>query len=297
LSNKDFLIVNAFATTPFGGNPAGVFPRADGLDDGTMQSIARQLNLVETVFVLRGNAEADFELRYFTPTGEIPVAGHPSIAAWFALLHEKIIDARARSSYRQKNQAGIQQIEIEIADEGKVVITMQQPEPKFLDAKCDAEQIASVFGIEVSDISTELPLEAVDTGLGHLIVPLNSLDALMCVQRRIEPLRNLCQSFKIREAQLFCFETIDKSSDIHTRNLCPREGLEDPACGVGNGALAAYLAKYFEPNKIEIKLQIEQGIIVEMPSTIHTRTYRDKESIQVSVGGSAIAMASGRILV
>jgi trans-2,3-dihydro-3-hydroxyanthranilate isomerase len=297
LSNKDFLVVNAFAKEPYGGNPAGVFFRADGLNDAAMQNIARQLNLVETVFVLPPEGDADFRLRYFTPLGEIPVAGHPSIAAWFALLHENIVDTRKRTQFVQANKAGTQQIQIENSENGKPVITMQQPEPQFLKAKCDTAQVASVFGISVDDINTELPLEAVDTGLGHLIVPLKSLDALMRVKRQIEPLRSLCQSLKIREAQLFCFETIEKTADMHTRNLCPREGLEDPACGVGNGALAAYLAKFFQPNETAIKLQIEQGTIVNMPATIHTRTNRDNQNIRVFVGGSAVAMVRGQILV
>ena len=77
--SKRFVVVNAFATVPFGGNPAAVFTNAQGLDDATMQAIARQLNLVETVFILPAEGDADFRLRYFTPEAEIPVAGHPTI--------------------------------------------------------------------------------------------------------------------------------------------------------------------------------------------------------------------------
>jgi trans-2,3-dihydro-3-hydroxyanthranilate isomerase len=297
LNNSEFLVVNAFAKQPFGGNPAAVFFNAAGLSDATMQALARQLNLVESVFVLPANNEADFQLRYFTPTAEIPLGGHPSIAAWFALLHEKIVDGRARARYKQINQAGIQEIQIDQADETKPLITMLLPQPRFLDTVSDVNKVASVFAIEAKDIDQNLPIQAVDAGLGQLIVPLVSLDALMRVKRHIEPLQSLCRSLKVREAQLFCFETMEKTSDMHTRNICPRDGLEDPACGTGNGALAAYLAKNRWPEKNEIKLEIEQGNIINMPSIIQTRTDRNADTMKVYVGGTAIAMLRGQVLV
>jgi trans-2,3-dihydro-3-hydroxyanthranilate isomerase len=296
--NRKFLVVNAFADVAFGGNPAAVFPSASGLETTKMKALARQLNLVETVFVLPAeNAEADFQLRYFTPEGEIAVAGHPTIAAWVALLQQGIVDAKERTSYTQVNRAGIQQIEINCQNGSSSIVTMKQPPPKFLDTKITARQVADIFSISVNDIDPDLPIQAVDTGLGHLIVPLKSLDALMRVKRNIEALRGLCQSLKIREAQLFCFETIDKTSDLHTRNICPREGLEDPACGVGTGALASYLSKFYWANRPEIKLKMEQGNIVHMPSMIHTKTIREGNSIEIFVGGSGIVMLEGHFLI
>jgi trans-2,3-dihydro-3-hydroxyanthranilate isomerase len=296
--NRKFIVVNAFADVVFGGNPAAVFPNASGLDATKMKALARQLNLVETVFVLPAeNAEADFQLRYFTPQGEIPVAGHPTIAAWLALLQQGIVDAKERTSYTQVNQAGVQQIEIDCQNGSSPIVTMKQPPPRFLDTEVSVQQVADIFSISVNDIVPDLPIQAVDTGLGHLIVPLKSLDALMRAKRNIEPLRSLCQSLKIREAQLFCFETIDKTSDLHTRNICPREGLEDPACGVGSGALASYLSKFHWPNRPEIKLKMEQGNIVHMPSIIHTRTIKEGDSIEIFVGGAGIVMLEGNFLI
>ena len=136
-----------------------------------------------------------------------------------------------------------------------------------------------------------------DTGLGHLIVPLRSLEALFRVKRQIEPLQQLCRTANVREAQVFCFEAIDQSSDMHTRNICPREGIEDPACGVGNGALSAYLSQFCWPTKHDLSLTIEQGTIVQMPSVIRTRTIRQNETLEVFVGGSGIVMLEGEFLV
>lgn len=291
--NKKFLVVNAFAHGPFGGNPAAVFTDAAGLDCDTMQGLARQLNLVETVFVLPAEDEADFRLRYFTPHGEIPVAGHPTIAAWLALIHKQIIDPQKKTNFLQVNQAGIQEIKIDNSDSAKPLVTMKQPLAKYLHSPSSRAEVAAVFCIDENDIDADLPLQAIDTGLGHLIVPLRSLEALFRVKRQIEPLRALCKRLNVREAQLFCFETLNKSSDLHTRNICPREGIEDPACGVGSGALAAYLSKFCWPDKREIALEMEQGFIVEMPSIVHTLS----EQTTVFVGGSGVVMVDGMFLI
>jgi trans-2,3-dihydro-3-hydroxyanthranilate isomerase len=293
---KQFLVVNAFAESPYGGNPAAVFTQAEGLTDGIMQAFARQLNLVESVFIFPGEGKADFRLRYFTPMTELPVAGHPTIAAWLALWHERIIDIKERTMYTQANLAGVQQIEIE-EEFGNAIVTMEQPRPRFLETSCDREEVALAFGLSVSDIVPDLPIQAVDTGLGHLIVPLKSLEALMSVQRNLEPLRQLCKAAKVRETQPFCFETIEKSSHLHTRNICPKEGLEDPACGVGNGALAAYLHQFCWATQTEVNLVIEQGTAVQMPAKIHTRTIKHQDTIKGFIGGSGVVMLEGQFLV
>ena len=87
MKNKKFLVVNSFAEKPFGGNPAAVFIDAEDLDKPTMQFIAKQINLVETVFIFPSTEKnADFYFRYFTPAEEISIAGHPTIAAILELI-------------------------------------------------------------------------------------------------------------------------------------------------------------------------------------------------------------------
>lgn len=294
--NRNFLVVNAFADGAFGGNPAGVFPDAQGLDDVTMQAYAKQLNLVETVFLTK-SAEADYRLRYFTPNGEVPIAGHPSVAAWMALHHKKLIDTSKKSHYTQINKAGTQEIQFDVSNSDQPMVTMKQPTPRFLEGQFDAEHVASVLGIEEKHIDTQLPIHAVDCGLGHLIVPIRTLEALMMIKRHVEPLRKLCQQAGVREAQIFCFETLNKSYNIHTRNICPREGLEDPACGNGNGALAAYLGRYCWTERKDFTIRAEQGNIVHMPSVIYTRAVRTGKQFEVYVGGTAVVMLEGEFKV
>ena len=126
--NRNFLVVNAFADRSVGGNPAGIFPHAEGLADEEMQLIARQLYLVETVFVFRcAEPNVDRHLRYFNPLKELPIAGHPTVVAWIALVHEGEVLLSERTTCAQKTQPG-EAIDIS-SENGRVVISMQQQEP------------------------------------------------------------------------------------------------------------------------------------------------------------------------
>jgi trans-2,3-dihydro-3-hydroxyanthranilate isomerase len=294
MANLRFHVVNAFGKQLFGGNPAAVFPNANGINETTMQSIARQLNLVETVFVTKNDtAEADYTFRYFTPNEELPVAGHPSIAAWLVLATTNEICFNDRSTFFQKNKAGIQEIQI-CKTNGKILVTMKQPLAKFHKKETDFTLLADALGVSQGEFNSELPIQSIDTGLGHLIVPMRSLKSLMKIKRNIDPLKKYCQAYGAREVQAFSFETNDPNLDLHTRNLCPRDGAEDPACGVGNGALACYLhANYFK-DRNEIELNIEQGYIVNMPSIVNASVKKTKDgSFQAYVGGVGIEMIVG----
>lgn len=285
---KDFYVVNAFAEKPFGGNPAGVFPDAEGLDIGTMQAIARQMNLVETVFVFRSNDDnADFEFRYFMPERELPVAGHPTIAAIAALIADKKIESQSQKSVTIKTGAGNQQVEIQ-DDE----IIMQQPKANFLPVVEDRARVAKVLSIEESDLFPELPVQPIDSGLGHLIVPLRSEAVLMKVRRNIEELKAFCAKLGVMEAQVFAFD-LHNQNEIITRNICPREGIEDPACGVGNGALGYYLLEQVFPNAAEIEITARQGEVAHMPSVIHIQGKRYSVGTQVAIAGKGKIMIKG----
>ncbi|HEY3424793.1 MAG TPA: PhzF family phenazine biosynthesis protein, partial [Negativicutes bacterium] len=271
-----------------------VFPDADDLDEKTMQLIARQLNLVETVFVLNKNDNYDFELRYFTPVKELPIAGHPTIAAFVALAALEKIEIAAKNNYVIKTKAGLKKITVNL-DKDETIVTMEQAKPIFYPVLEEKSQIADVLDLDSSDFIEDLPIQPVDTGLGHLIVPVKSLAAIMKAKRKINPLRELCTELNISEAQLFTFETYNKQFNVHTRNICPREGIEDPGCGVGNAALGAYLLKNKYSEKQEIKLTAEQGNLINMPCIIEIYAAKQGNAIQVFIGGKGKVMVQGKI--
>lgn len=285
-----FEVINSFAKEIYGGNPAGIVHCKKGqLSFQDMQKIAKQLNLVETVFVTKSTVrDYDFELKYFTPLKELPIAGHPTIAAWVSIINKYA--HIGSGEYFQKSLKGIQKIEIDRAPD--LVIWMQQPEPHFITIEESVNDIASIFSISESDIIKDSVL-GVDTGLGHLIFEVNSLDTLNKIKRNIEPLKKICSKYNLNEAQIFCKETYDTLNDIHTRNVCPRNGIEDPACGVGSGALLAYVLKRNNVN--ELHLSIEQGNIVDMPSVILSTGKKEGEKYSVKIGGVGIKMIEGKI--
>ncbi len=280
-------MVNAFAEQSFGGNPAGVFFSEDhpDLDTATMQAIARQMNLVETAFVQQLQDDvADFEIRYFTPEKELPIAGHPTVAAIIGLMEKGAVHNSNDSQIVVRTKGGDQ--EIAIQDD---LVFMQQPQGKFYPVVEDRNRIIDVFGISETDISSDLAIQPIDSGLGHLIVPLQSESALMKVQRNIEALKQLCDELGVMEAQLFAMA----EGGIVTRNICPRQGLEDPACGVGNGALGYYLLENVYPEADEITIIARQGDIIRMPSTIYIHGKRKGSSLQIHIAGKGKVMIKG----
>ena len=290
----EFQVVNSFAAKEFGGNPAGVFTDAQLLKPDTMQAIARQMNLVETVFVLPPELpEADFRLRYFTPEEELPVAGHPTIAACVALNDIGRIHPEIKQLYRIQTEKGVVKARLHGSGD-ELIVFMELPAPVFGEEAAERRQTATVLGLDEDELMPDLPVAPVDTGLGHLIVPVKSLRSLMRIARNATPLRVLCDRFGMREVQAFTFEVNNAGNQLYTRNICPREGLEDPACGSGNGALAAYLAKYRYAGQQRFEVRAEQGDIVNMPSLITCRAELCGGEWKVSVGGPGRVMIRGR---
>ncbi len=291
----DFYVVNAFAAKAFGGNPAGVVTDAAELTSDQMQAVARQLNLVETAFVCPPDTpEADIKLRYFTPIKELPIAGHPTIAAWIALVEDGKFSINGRNSFRQETKSGLRKVDLVSSREG-LFVRMDQPQPRFVKTPLFGSDIADVFGIDSKAIIH--PIRGVDTGLGHLVFGVDSIDTLMKVQRKKEQLAKLCERFGLAEAQVFALEAKEDGCDLHTRNICPRDGIEDPACGVGNSALLAYLMDCrIQFTDDSAHMTAEQGHAVGMPSVIHSWGKRlDRDSYSLQIGGTGIVMVKGHI--
>lgn len=284
---KKFYVYNSFTDTAYCGNPAGVVPDADDLTSEQMQMIARQLNLVETVFILK-DADHTCSLKYFMPEGELPIAGHPTIAAWAYLKDHKHGDG----DYTQSSGAG--PIAITLRD-GRIYASQKTPDIRTL-TDFSWAKAAGIFGITVEEFDTSYPAAAVDAGLGHLIFAVRSLDSLMKLKFSPEELKSFCQDLGVRECQIFSTETRSPGYDAYTRNLCPRYGLEDPACGNGNAALGAYFATFVKLGKAESNFRFEQGHKVNMPASIDVKILQPNGKIEtVMIGGTAKRMIEGTI--
>lgn len=173
--------------------------------------------------------------------------------------------------------------------DNKIFVSQKEATIKKLDLPWS--DICRVVNLKEDDIDKTYPAAAVDAGLGHLIFCVRSMDALMKMKFQPDELKALCNRAGVSECQIFCFEAYEKGMDAHTRNLCPRFGLEDPACGNGCAALGAYYARYIDENKHH--LSFEQGHIVNMPSVIEVLTTPQG----IMIGGNAQLMQEGVIYV
>lgn len=289
------MVINSFSGENLTGNPAAVFFNPSGLNNNTLQNIAKQINLVETVFVYPSN-NADFLFRYFTPIKEVSLAGHPTIAACIALVNAKIIDLNKKKIYQIETQNGIREVVIENI-ENQVIVKMKQSSPKFISPIIDKKTIANTLGINEADINFNLPIQTIDLGVKYLVIAVNSLSTLMSVKRNVQLLQELCENLAVREVQVFTFDTYGENFDFHTRNLCPREGIEDPACGMGNAAVGAFLAKNYYNEQKFIHLRAEQGAIVKMPCLIELFISKKEGNIELYIGGTGKKVVEGKFFI
>lgn len=289
------MVINSFSGENLTGNPAAVFFEPSGLDNNALQNIAKQINLVETVFVYPSN-NADFLFRYFTPNKEVSLAGHPTIAAFMALVNSKKIDLSKKNIYQIETQNGIREVVIENV-RNQVLVKMKQSSPKFISPIINKKTIANTLGINEADIAFNPPIQTIDLGVKYLVIAVNSLNALMSVKRDIQLLQELCENLGVREVQIFTFDTYGEDFDFHTRNLCPREGMEDPACGMGNAAVGAYLANNYYNKQKCIHLRAEQGTIVKMPCLIELFISKKEKDIELYIGGTGKKVVEGKFFI
>ncbi len=289
--------VDAFTDTPFGGNPAVVVLDADFLSDETLHKIARETNALETVFV-SGSDVADFKFRFFTPKNEIDFSGHPTIAAFHALVKmgraELINDV---TMFSLETSSGLLQIEI-VKNEttGNPEIQITHEKPQFL-RTYDPKEYAEALGLSLADILSPNPIQTVSVGTPHLMIPVASMKALEKMQPNWKRLDELRKDADYVSIQVFSRETLEVTSDAHVRHFAPALGVyEDPVSGSGAGAMACYLVKQgiMDSTNQVTSIVIEQGHFVNRPGKVFVEVIGSQEEIkQVKVSGTAICTMKG----
>jgi len=290
--------VNAFSDICLGGNPAGVVPNAIGLTDSSMLQISREMNLSETAFVFPlENETSDYEVRFFTPTQEVDLCGHATIACFFVLASKGIIRGSNNVKIvKQKTKAGILPVELYFKDNEIHSVFMTQAKPKFLFAVENIYELAEIMGVDITDIGIKgfniIP-EAVSTGLTDIMLPVKSLSVLKAISPNYARLAQYCNKLNIIGVHAFTLETEEELSTLACRNFAPAAGIdEEAATGTSNGALGAYLLKN-DIIKFEDTITIicEQGYYMNRPSKIIVKLEGCKDDLTVKVGGSAIIIS------
>ena len=297
-----FYQADVFTAQPFGGNPVAVFPDADGLTDDELQQIAREMNLSETVFVFPPTDPAAVaRLRIFTPTQEIPFAGHPVLGTFYVLAQlERIVTREPVTHVTQECNIGLFAVELHVEQSRLVRVVMSQPKPEFLDpidVVDDVNLVGGALGLPKHVIAdTKWPLQVVSTGLPVLIVPVRTLTAVRSINPDASAITNVCERFGANGIMVFTTVTVESFASVHARMFAPKIGiLEDPATGSAGGALGAYLV---QNGVVQVgprtDILIEQGYEIDRPSRILVQVESDDDVIQgVKVGGHCVMVVEG----
>ena len=286
MNRRRALLVDAFTIDPYTGNPAGVVPEASDLDADQMQAIARELGASETAF-LEPAETALRRIRYFTPTTEVDLCGHATVAS-LAYLHQS--GTVEPGAYEIETNVGV--LETEIDEDGRVWMTQDVPTVEEVDRSYS--EVATALGVDedaLREVGVDLPLATASTGFPFLMVPVAYLEDLGSADPDLEATERLAESVDADGVYAFTFDTLDARSTVHGRAFVPGAGIpEDPVTGTASGAAGAYLRHFGAFEEMPESLFFEQGHYVDRPGRVVVRAGET-----VEVGGRAAVTLDGTI--
>ncbi len=294
--------VDAFTSTPFKGNPAGVLVDARGLREDVMQMIASEMNLSETAFILPpSRKDADIRIRWFTPTEEVPLCGHATIAGFHALAEEGLagMSSNGQHYFRLETRSGILRVKVEKNFKG-ISVEFDLPIPKFRKLKVPPADVLKALGIQRRDLIPGMPIVK-DL---YLYIPVQRLSMLRKIRPQFDDLGSLLRRKKLMGVCVFSLQTVDAASAVHSRFFAPSFGInEDPVTGSANGPLGVYLELFGSRQGRRIPVRDlpdgrreyvgEQGDIIGRPGRVRVRVERKNGGVErVSITGEAVTVCT-----
>jgi trans-2,3-dihydro-3-hydroxyanthranilate isomerase len=272
-----YVVADVFTDTPLEGNALAVFTDARELREHELQPLARELNLSETVFVLPPAQGGNARIRIFTPSVELPFAGHPTLGAAFVLAGPLQLP-----EIRLETLRGVVPVALERELDRIVFGRMQQPLPEWRPYE-EADALLAALGVERS----ELPVEHYDNGAQFVYVGLGSEDEVAALRP---------DSVALSDLPGFVGVLVFAGSGARwkARMFAPGGGVvEDPATGSAAGPLAVHLARHGRIGFGE-EIEITQGVEIGRPSKLYARADGSAETLErIEVGGSAVIVARG----
>ena len=279
--------VDAFTNKPFFGNPAGVVLLDSFLATETMQLIAKELKLSETVFIVK--QEDAYRLRYFTPSQEIDFCGHATLsAAWVILL---VLQSKAERLALNTN-VGLVTVDYKYTKGVLSLVSMTQISPQVKPYVGGVRSLCEALGIKDAELDRRFPIKLAYTGLWCLLVPLKTKEAVMGAQPDFTKLSLHNKNLGAAGTHLFSFDTPNEDHLLYTRDFSPSSGVdEDPVTGSAAGALAGYL--YLEHIVRKTDYKILQNNSFNRPGELFINIKDENGRISVQVGGQAVLMING----
>lgn len=300
-----FHTADVFTNQAHGGNPLAVIPDARGLSDAQMLAITREFNYSESVFVFPPESRANTRrLRIFTPGGELPFAGHPTVGCAFVLAAIGEIPVTGPTT-RIMFEEGVGPVPVVIlAKNGKPVFSQLTAArlPEIQDPPPPPEKLAEILSLEPSEIVADdmIEPEAVSCGVPFLFIPLRKPEMLSWV--KVDPIKweESLRGYWARE--MFVFSTDDWSNifeggHIRARMFAPGLGIgEDPATGSACAALAGFLALRAETRDGTVRWTVDQGVEMGRPSRLDLEVDLKRGQLAaIRVGGESVLVSSGTL--
>jgi len=293
-----FYQIDSFTKERFTGNPAGVITNADGLTEVHMQKIARELNNSETAFIFSSDcSEYDVEVRFFTPTKEVPICGHATIAAHYARAMENNLKP---SRIYQKTGAGILPIDI-VKEEDDIKIVMTQGKIAFgaYFSQKNQEVILNALGITQDDLLENHKIQIVSTGHSKVMIGMKSKGMLDRLRPNNDALVKLSEDIQCNGYYVYTMNSEEDDILVHGRMFAPAIGInEDPVTGNANGPLGAYLVhhKLVNHNDSSFKFKIKQGEAIGRTGVMDVEVdIVNGEPSAVRISGNAVIVFQSEI--
>jgi trans-2,3-dihydro-3-hydroxyanthranilate isomerase len=286
-------LVDVFTDRPCAGNQLAVVTGAKGLNSRQMQAFAREMNFSETTFVMDERPVGGlWPVRIYTPGGEVPFAGHPTLGTAH-VIRQALLGGRVE---RVTLGLAVGPVPVFYERDGKrELYWMRQPQPTF-GARLTRRQVAPVLGLAQTDLDSA-PIEEVSTGLPFVIVPVRTRRALERIRIDRDALLKLVGGLDAKAILAFAPGAKGAGNALTVRVFVDYYGVpEDAATGSANGCLAAWLVQHRYLDDDAIDIRVEQGMSIGRPSTLHLRAMRTSRSLEVRIGGGVVDVARGTLL-
>ncbi|WP_434711409.1 PhzF family phenazine biosynthesis protein [Rhizobium sp. YTUHZ045] len=299
-----YVTVDVFTSTRFEGNPLAVISDARGLSDAAMQMIATEFNYSEVTFVLPPeDPRNSARVRIFTPTMEIPFAGHPNVGTAFVLGQQADIFGKPVSEkLRFEEQAGNVEVALKRSGGKVAAAAIRAPQPLTIGDVIAEETIARCIGLEPGAIvkTNHAPVFA-SVGLNFAIAELSGLEALAAARPDLAGFQAAAghQTTSGHDFSLFVYvRTSEDPWNIRARMFAPLDNVpEDPATGSASAALGAYLVTLTAEADMNVRITIDQGVEMGRRSTIALDVTKcDGTVTDVVISGSCVAVMRGEII-
>jgi trans-2,3-dihydro-3-hydroxyanthranilate isomerase len=297
-----FLTADVFTDVAFGGNQLAVLPDARGLDDARMLDIAREFNFSETVFVFPAEKGHTRRLRIWTPGGEMPFAGHPTVGTAHVLaeIGEIPLDGDETRIVFEEN---VGPVPVTIRARGGKPVFAQLSVAKLPEVGPHVpprETIAEILSLSVKDlVGGQWAPQAISCGLPFLFVPVRDRDAVKRSRIRLEQWERTLSNAWAKDIFVFSRDPEREGSDIRARMYGPGVAVpEDPATGSACAGLGGYLAARDPRTDGTLRWVVEQGFEMGRPSILEIEVDKRGNAVTaVRVGGASVMVCEGTMSV